>query len=45
MSGGVRKNDRVHDAAQQIDASKKDGHDGDKSWDGALHGVIVRHWS
>ncbi len=41
MSGGVGKNDRVHKTAQQIDASKEDGHDGDKFWDGAVHGVNV----
>ena len=45
MGGGVGKNDRVHDAAQQIDASKEDGHDGNKFWDGSIHRVIVRHWS
>jgi hypothetical protein len=42
VSGRVGKNDRVHDAAQQIDASKEDGHDGDKFWDGSIHRVIVR---
>jgi hypothetical protein len=41
VSGGVRKNNRVHETAQQIDASKKDGYDGDKLWDGAIHGVNV----
>jgi hypothetical protein len=32
----------VHKTAQQIDASKEDGHDRDKLWDGSIHGVIVR---
>ena len=41
VSGGVGKNDRVHETAQQIDASKKDGHDGDEFRDGTIHGVIV----
>ena len=41
VSCGVGKNDSVHETAQQIDASKEDGHDGDKFWNGSLHGVIV----
>ena len=41
MSGGVGKNDRVHETAQQIDASKEDGHDGDEFRDGTVHGMIV----
>ena len=45
VGGGVGKNDRVHETAQQIDASKEDGHDGNKFWDGSIHRVIVRHWS
>ena len=45
MSGGVGKNDCVHETAQQIDASKEDGHDGNKFWDGSIHRVIVRHGS
>ena len=45
VSGGVRKNDCVHETAQQIDASKKDGHGGDKFWDGSIHRVIVCHSS
>ena len=43
MSCGVGKNDRVHETAQQIDTSKEDSHDGDKFWDGSIHGVSVRH--
>jgi hypothetical protein len=31
----------VHETAQQIDTSKKDGHDGDEFRDGAIHGVIM----
>jgi hypothetical protein len=42
VGGGVGKNDRVHETTQQIDASKEDGHDGDKFWDGSIHWVIVR---
>ena len=42
MGSGVGKNDRVHKTAQQIDASKEDSHDGDKFWDGSIHGVSVR---
>lgn len=42
MGGGIGKNDRVHETAQQIDDSKEDGHDGDKFWDGSIHGVSVR---
>jgi hypothetical protein len=42
VGGGVGKNDRVHETAQQIDDSKEDGHDGDKFWDGSIHGVSVR---
>ena len=42
VSCGVGKNDCVHKTAQQIDASKEDGHDGDKFRDGSIHGVIVR---
>ena len=38
VGGGVGKNDCVHKTAQQIDASKEDGHDGDKFWDGSIHG-------
>jgi len=41
VGGGIWKNDRVHETAQQIDDSKEDGHDGDKFWDGSIHGVIV----
>jgi len=41
MSGGVGKNDRVHKATQQIDDSKEGGHDGDKFWNGSVHGVIA----
>ncbi len=39
---GVGKNDRVHKATQQIDDSKEDGHDGNKFWDGFIHGVSGR---
>ena len=42
MGGGVGKNGRVHETAQQIDTSKEDGHDGNKFWDGFIHGVSVR---
>jgi len=42
VSGGVGKNDRVHETTQQIDSSKEDGHDGDKFGDGSIHGVTVR---
>ncbi len=42
VSCGVGKKDRVHETTQQIDDSKEDGHDGDKLWDGSIHGVIVR---
>lgn len=42
VGGGVGKNDCVHETAQQIDTSKEDGHDGDKFWDGSMHGVCVR---
>jgi hypothetical protein len=38
VGGGVGKNDRVHETSQQIDDSKEDGHDGDKFWDGSIHG-------
>ena len=38
---GIGKNDRVHETAQQIDASEEDGHDRDKFWDGSIHGVSV----
>jgi hypothetical protein len=31
----------VHETAQQIDASKKDGYDGNEFRDGAIHVVIV----
>ena len=44
MGGGVGKNDRVHGTSQQIDDSKEDGHDGDKFWDGPIHGVSVRQF-
>ena len=40
MSGGLSKNDRVHETAEQIDASKEDGHDGDKFRDGSIHGML-----
>ena len=42
MGGGVGKNDRVHETAQEVDASKEDGHDGDKFWNGSVHGVSGR---
>jgi len=41
VGGGVGKDDRVHETTQQIDASKEDGHDGDKFRDGGLHGVTM----
>jgi len=41
VGGGVGKNDRMHETTQQIDASKEDGHDGDKFRDGGLHGVTM----
>jgi hypothetical protein len=31
----------VHETAQQIDASKEDGHDGDKLRNGSVHGVTM----
>jgi hypothetical protein len=31
----------MHETTQQIDDSKEDGHDGDKFWDGSIHGVSV----
>ena len=42
MGGGVGKYDRVHEATNEVDASKEDGHDGDKFWDGSIHGATVR---
>jgi len=41
VGGGVGKKDRVHETAQQIDASKEDGHDGDKLRNGSVHGVTM----
>ena len=38
MGGRVGKNDRMHETTQQIDDSKEDGHDGDKFWNGSIHG-------
>ena len=42
MGGGVGKYDRVHEATNEVDASKEDGHNGDKFWDGSIHEVSVR---
>ena len=41
MGGGVGKYDRVHEAANEVDASKEDGHDGDKFRDRSIHRVSV----
>jgi len=41
VGGGVGKYDRVHETAQQIDASKEDGHDGDEFGNGSVHGVTM----
>jgi len=41
VGSGVGKNDRMHKATQQIDESKEDAHDGNKFWNGSIHGVIV----
>ena len=41
MGGGVGKCDRVHEATNEVDDSKEDGHDGDKFWDGSIHEVSV----